>query len=134
MQNRPQPPRSNGETRRPIQPGGAQPTRSASYNANAPQRPAAPRQGVQPPRYAQSRPAAQQMRPRAAYPNAGGARPAQPRPAPRPAPARPAPHGNGITLYRPSILKPIALLAGAIWTRWRAISRPSNRPCAPAIP
>lgn len=113
MQNRPQPPRPNGEPRRPVQPGGARPAQPgpASYN-NAPQRPAAPRQGVQPPRYAQSRPAAQQMRPRAAYP--GGARPAQPRPAPRPAPARPAPHGNGITLYRPSILKPIALLAAAL--------------------
>ena len=113
MQNRPQPPRPNGEPRRPVQPGGARPAQPgpASYN-NAPQRPAAPRQGVQPPRYAQSRPAAQQMRPRAAYP--GGARPAQPRPAPRPAPARPAPHGNGITLYRPSMLKPIALLAAAL--------------------
>ena len=113
MQNRPQPPRPNGEPRRPVQPGGARPAQPgpASYN-NAPQRPAAPRQGVQPPRYAQSRPAAQQMRPRAAYP--GGARPAQPRPAPRPAPARPAPHGNGITCYRPSMLKPIALLAAAL--------------------
>ena len=113
MQNRPQPPRPNGEPRRPVQPGGARPAQPgpASYN-NAPQRPAAPRQGVQPPRYAQSRPAAQQMRPRAAYP--GGARPAQPRPAPRPAPARPAPHGNVITLYRPSMLKPIALLAAAL--------------------
>lgn len=114
MQNRPQPPRPNGETRRPVQSGGARPVqpRPASYNANAPQRPSAPRQSAQPPRYAQSRPAAQQMRPRAAYPS--GARPAQPRPAPRPAPARPAPHGNGITLYRPSILKPIALLAAAL--------------------
>lgn len=113
MQNRPQPPRPNGEPRRPVQPGGARPAQPgpASYN-NAPQRPAAPRQGTQPPRYAQSRPAAQQMRPRAAYP--GGARPVQPRPAPRPAPARPAPHGNGITLYRPSMLKPIALLAAAL--------------------
>ncbi len=112
MQNRPQPPRPNGAPR-PVQSGGAQPSRPASYNANAPQRPAASRQGTQP-RYAQSRPAAQQMRPRAAYPNASGARPAQPRPAPRPAPARPAPHGNGITLYRPSILKPLALLAAAL--------------------
>lgn len=111
MQNRPQPPRPNGASRRPVQPG-AQPSRPASYNANAPQRPAAPRQGAQPPRYAQSRPAAQQPRPRAPYP--GGARPAQPRPAPRPAPARPVPHGNGITLYRPSILKPLALLAAAL--------------------
>lgn len=111
MQNRPQPPRPNGASRRPVQPG-AQPSRPASYNANAPQRPAAPRQGAQPPRYAQSRPAAQQMRPRAPYP--GGARPAQPRPVPRPAPARPVPHGNGITLYRPSILKPLALLAAAL--------------------
>lgn len=116
MQNRPQPPRPNGETRRPVQSGGARPAqpRPASYNANAPQRPSAPRQGTQPPRYAQSRPAAQQMRPRAAYPSTGGARPAQPRPAPRPVPARPAPHGNGITLYRPSILKPIVLLAAAL--------------------
>ena len=111
MQNRPQPPRPNGASRRPVQPG-AQPSRPASYNANAPQRPAAPRQGAQPPRYAQSRPAAQQPRPRAPYP--GGARPAQPRPVPRPAPARPVPHGNGITLYRPSILKPLALLAAAL--------------------
>lgn len=111
MQNRPQPPRPNGASRRPVQPG-AQPSRPASYNANVPQRPAAPRQGAQPPRYAQSRPAAQQPRPRAPYP--GGARPVQPRPVPRPAPARPVPHGNGITLYRPSILKPLALLAAAL--------------------
>ena len=113
MQNRPQPPRQNGAPR-PVQSGGVQPSRPASYNANAPQRAAMPRQGTQPPRYAQSRPAAQQMRPRAAYPNASGARPAQPRPAPHPVPARPAPHGNGITLYRPSILKPLALLAAAL--------------------
>ena len=124
MQNRPQPPRPTGAPRRPAQPGSAQPVRPASYNANAPQRPSAPRQGTQPPRYAQSRPAAQQPRPRASYPGGAqdgqrapypnAARPAQPRPAPRPAPARPIPNGNGITLYRPSIIRPLALLAAVL--------------------
>lgn len=104
MQNKPQSPRSGGDVRRPPQ--AAMPQRPAQPRSGAP-RPA-PRAPQNPGGYAVQRPG---------YPQRSAAPGRAPASAPqhRSMPPRPQPpRGGHITLYRPSLVRPLAILAGVL--------------------
>ncbi len=104
MQNRPQPPRGDTQPRRPVQGGASQ--RPPLQPQTAPRRaPSLDRAAQHPASYAPQR---------AAYPqrNPNPARGPQPQRSPVPRPQ--SPRGGSITLYRPSLVKPLSLLAGVL--------------------